>query len=101
MVRSVPNAASNCFCASAHSFTAARKRASPASVSRSVLLRRSRRPFSTAMRPSRSSGRMFRQRVVRSMTRSAARALIVIGPSRLNFARIENCVVRSPFAARN
>jgi hypothetical protein len=30
------------------------------------LLRRSRRPLSTAIRPSRSSGRIFRPRVVRS-----------------------------------
>src|SRR6202035_3141032 len=49
------------------------------SVSRNVLLRRSRRPLSTAIRPSRSSGRIFHPRVVRSMTISAARALIVIG----------------------
>jgi hypothetical protein len=47
------------------------------------------------------SGRIFRPRVVRSMTISAARALIVIGPSRRSFANIENCVVRSPLAARN
>jgi NAD(P)H-dependent flavin oxidoreductase YrpB (nitropropane dioxygenase family) len=30
------------------------------------------------------------------MTISAARTLIVIGPSRRSFASIENCVVRSP-----
>src|SRR5258707_9740583 len=71
MVRSAPNTASNCFCAWAHSFAASRKRAAPASVSRNVLLRRSRRPLSTAIRPSRSSGRIFRPRVVRSMTISA------------------------------
>jgi len=58
MVRSAPSTASNCFCAWAHSFTASRKRAAPASVSRNVLLRRSRRPLSTAIRPSRSSGRI-------------------------------------------
>jgi hypothetical protein len=44
---------------------------------------------------------IFRPRVVRSMTIFAARALIVIGPSRRSLPNIENCVVRSPLAARN
>ena len=34
------------------------------------------------------------------ITRSAASALIVIGPQRFSFARIENWVVRSPLGAR-
>jgi hypothetical protein len=43
---------------------------------------------------------MFRPSVVRSITISAARALIVIGPNRRSLARMENCVVRSPLGAR-
>jgi len=101
VVRLAQKAASNCLCASVHAFAAVRKRATPASVRRSALLRRSRLPFSTAMRPSRSNGRIFRPRVVRSTTRPAAKALIVIGPSRRSLASIENYVVRSPLAARN
>jgi hypothetical protein len=34
------------------------------------------------------------------ITISAARASIVIGPNRHSFARIENCVVRSPLGVR-
>src|SRR5215472_16512830 len=41
-VRFAPNAFSNCCCACTHPFIPARKRASPASVTRSSLLRRSR-----------------------------------------------------------
>src|SRR5215472_8613620 len=98
-VRLAPNAFSNCRCACAHPFIPARKRASPASVTRSSLLRRSPLPCSTAIRPSRCSGRMLRPSVVRSITISAARALIVIGPKRLSLARIENWVVRGPLGA--
>ena len=46
-------------------------------------------------------GKMFRPSVVRSITRSAARALIVIGPRRFSFTRIENWVVRNPLGARH
>ena len=53
-VRFDPNVFSNCRCACTHPFIPARNRASPASVTRSSLLRRSRLPCSTAIRPSRS-----------------------------------------------
>jgi hypothetical protein len=36
----------------------------------------------------------------RHVTMSLARALIVRGPSRFNFAKIENCVTCSPTGAR-
>jgi hypothetical protein len=49
----------------------------------------------------RSNGRMLRPSVVRSITISSASALMVSGPSRLSFAKIENCVVRRPIGIRN
>jgi len=52
MVRLAANAAANCLCACVQPFVAVRKRAAPALVSRSSLLRRSRLPFSTVIRPS-------------------------------------------------
>ncbi len=55
----------------------------------------------TVIRPSRSSGRMLRPSVVRSITMSWASALMVSGPCRRNFARIENWVDRRPVGARN
>jgi len=57
--------------------------------------------FLDGIRPSRCSGRMFCPRIVRSMTRSVARVLIVIGPSRLSLASIENRVVRRPLSVRS
>ncbi len=57
-----------------------------------------RRP---ASKPSRSSGRILRPSCsCGPATSSSARALIVIGPSRMSLARIENWVARKPAAAR-
>src|SRR5262249_18792960 len=100
-VRRPPKAASNLVCAWAQRARAARSRAAPALVKRSILLRRSARPGTTSINPSRSSGRILRPSVVRSMTKALARALIVIGPASLSLIRIENWVVRSPLDARN
>ena len=52
-------------------------RSRPASVNRNSLLRRSVRPGAMLINPSRSSGRMFRPSVVRSITSSSASSLIV------------------------
>ncbi len=43
---------------------------------------------------------MFRPRVVGSITNASARLLMVNGPPAFSFARIENCVIRSPEGAR-
>jgi hypothetical protein len=80
--------------------TARPSRAAPARVRRSSLLRRSDAPARIAIRPSRWSGSMVRPRVVRSRTRSSARAWIVMGPWCDSLNRMENWVVRSPVEAR-
>ena len=87
--------------ASDHAFCASRKRLSPALVSRSSFERRSDPVVSTAMRPSRSSGMMLRESVVRSITISSASALMVDVPFRFSFARIENWLVRKPVDAKH
>ena len=99
-VRLLPKAVANSRCASFQPWYAACSRSRPASVNRSSLLRRSARPGLMLISPSRSSGRMFRPSVVRSITMFSANALIVITSCRLRRARMENWVVRRPADAR-
>ena len=75
-----PYARSKRFCASTQCFSARWKRASPALVRCNILLRPSEGSDATAIRPSRSRGRILRPSVVRSTTSSAASVLIDIGP---------------------
>src|SRR5207248_2358227 len=75
LARLPPNAASNRACAAFQPAVAARRRAAPALVNFSSLLRRSTRAGAMAIKPSRSSGRMLRPSVVRSITNSAASAV--------------------------
>src|SRR5262249_8809830 len=99
--RSAPNTVSNRACAWDQPLSAACRRFSPALVRCRSLARRSDAVGSMLIRPSRSSGKMLRPSVVRSITMSSASALIVNGPLRLSRARMENWVVRSPLGAKN
>ena len=99
--RLAPKRSSNRPCACAQASRPASRLFSPAFVRWSSLARPSLTDASILIRPSRSSGNTLRPSVVRSMTISLARALIVIGPSRLSFAKNENCVTCSPAGARN
>jgi len=73
---------------------AAWSRFSPAAVRCSSAARRSDDVLSTLIHPSRSSGRMLRPCVVRSITICLASALIVSEPIRLSFTRMEYWVER-------